>query len=48
MLIKEQNNSNQSLPLIATNDFLFSSQLMYLVFLMERLWSLWLLKIFDF
>ena len=48
MLIKEQNNSNQSLPLIATVDLLISSQLMYLVFLMERLRSFWLLKMFDF
>ena len=48
MLIKEKNNSNQSLALIAIVDFLGSSQLMYLVFLLETLWSFWLLKMFDF
>ena len=47
MLIKQQNNSNQSLPLTATIDFLINS-LMYLIFLIERLWSFWLLKKFDF
>ena len=48
MLIKEQNNSNQSQLLIGPIDFLNIPKLMCLLSLLERLWSFCLLKLFYF
>ena len=48
MLIKEPNNSQQSLLLMGPNDFLSSSNLKYLFSLLERLWSFWPTKLINF
>ena len=44
MLNKEQNSSIQNSLLIGPIGFLSSFNLMYLVSLLERLWSFWLLN----
>ena len=48
MLIKEQNNSHQSSLLIGPDGFLSSSNLLYLLSLLERFRSFRPLKIFFF
>ena len=48
MLIKEQNNSNQSSLSIDPNGFLSSSIVIYLYCLLKKLLLFWLIKLFDF
>ena len=48
LLIKEQDNSNESSLMIGPNGSLSSSKIMYLVSLLDILWSFWLFKIFLF